>query len=68
MKIYRTTVRPVSIFTLPHGVRYELVTAPWTITALRPDLPRSQHRYGTFTTDRALTREEMTHFDIVESE
>jgi hypothetical protein len=64
---YRTTIRPVSVTTLPDGVTYELTSLPWDFNGNRPDLKRSAHRYGTFTTDRPLTAAEMLHFGIVEA-
>jgi hypothetical protein len=62
---YRTTLRPIFGGGVPPGVKWELVEAPadGSLTK-RPDLPRSKHRYGVFTTDRPLTQDEMQHFDI----
>lgn len=64
MNTYKTLLRPASTFTLPRGVRWEFVEAPFE-GVNRPDLPRSQHRYGVISTDRPLTQEEQSHFDIV---
>jgi hypothetical protein len=64
MKIrYRTVIRPVGFGGLPHGVKWEYVEAPRSLTT-RPDLPCSDYTYGVFTTDRPLTREELDRFDI----
>lgn len=63
---YRTTLRPASSSTLPSGLKWDFVEAPTRYTINRPDLPRSTHPFGVFTTERALTKEEMHHFDIVE--
>ncbi len=65
---YRTTLRPASGGGVPLGVRWEYVEAPaMTALCIRHDLPLSRHRYGVIATDRALTAEELDHFDIVEA-
>ena len=64
---YRTTLRPAAFGGIPHGVGWQYVEFP-------PDLdtrnyapkPVSRHLYGVIETDRALTPEELEHFDIVE--
>ena len=65
-KVYASAYRPISTFTLPRYVTYELVTRPWDGYEARVDLKRAPApwRYGTFTTDRPLTEEELEHFDI----
>jgi hypothetical protein len=65
MNTYRTTLRPASVTTLPPGVKWEFLEAPWDLAHIRTDLPRSAHRYGVFLTDRRLTDEEREHFDLV---
>jgi hypothetical protein len=64
MTVYRTLLRPVSQFTLPEGTIWEYVTAPAEIAPYRPDLPVSDHRYGTFKTMVPLTPEQLEHFSI----
>ncbi len=65
MTVYRTLLRPISTFTLPAGLIWEYVEVPREIAPWRPDLPVSQHIYGTFKTLRPLTADEMQHFSIV---
>ena len=64
-KQYKMRIRPVSTFTLPQGITYELISRPWGNWARR-DLKASEYRYGTFTTNRPLTPEEMELFSIEE--
>src|SRR3990167_5881790 len=61
--LYRPTLRPASSFTLPHGLRWEYVQAPWEGVS-RPDLPRADTRYGVISTDRQLTADERQQFDL----
>ena len=63
---YRTTLRPVSSWTLPPALRdqWEYVEAPWE-GVNRPDLPRSQHRFGVFRTTVEISAEDLKRFDIV---
>ena len=66
MNRYRPMLRPAGFATLPPGVRWEYVQSP-AMSGLcnRPDLPRSDYRYGVISTDRALTVDEINHFDLV---
>jgi len=64
---YSHLYRPPSSFTLPRGLGWTLVerpTAPGTNYEGRTDLPRSAHAFGVFTTDRPLTEDELTRFEI----
>lgn len=63
MNTYKPILRPASSFTLPAGVKWEYVEAPWD-GVNRPDLPRSSNRHGVISTDRPLTAEERAHFDL----
>lgn len=65
MNRYRTTLRPAPFGGMPSGVRWQYVEVP-PDHPHESDPPRSRHRYGVVETDRALTPEEMRHFDIVE--
>lgn len=65
MFIYRPTLRPASVFTLPRGITWEFVEAPWDIAHIRNDLPRGKTRYGLIKIDRRLTDEERATFDLV---
>lgn len=62
---YRPTIRPASMATLPAGVKWEFVEAPWDIAHIRADLPRSSTRHGLIATERRLTKEECARFDLV---
>ena len=64
MYTYRTKVRPASTSTLPQGIKWEFVAAPWDLAHIRTDMPRAENRYGIIKTDRALTAEELAHFEI----
>lgn len=66
MTVYRTTLRPVGFSTLPHGLVWQFVEVPPYLANMRPDMPVSEHPYGTFTTERPLTAREMIDFSIVE--
>lgn len=62
---YLPLLRPASFSTLPDGVTWEYVKAPsMPGLANRPDLPRSDNRYGVIRTSRTLTTEEGAHFDL----
>ena len=63
--LYKLLLRPASSFTLPRGVKWSYVEAPWNLHT-RPDLPRSKNQYGVIEIDRRLTDEELEHFDIEE--
>jgi hypothetical protein len=63
---YRPRLRPAYGGGVPSGVRWDYVEAPDEhIAVRRPDLPVSRHRYGVICTERELTAEECTHFDLV---
>jgi hypothetical protein len=62
--IYRPFHRPASSCTLPRGLSWEYVEAPADIAARRPDLPKSEHRFGIIKTERPLTVEEQEHFSL----
>jgi len=64
LSIYRPLLRPASFATLPSGLGWTYVTAPWDLAHRRTDLPRSETRYGTIATDRPLTRDECEAFDL----
>ncbi len=68
MTIYRMLLRPVSRFTLPDGLDWEYVAAPPDIAHRRPDLPAAPWHwpFGTFSTNRPLTADELRHFSIEE--
>lgn len=62
---YALRLRPVSTWTLPEGIAYELVALPWDFAGNRPDLKRSErYRFGEFTTTRPLTPDELRRFDV----
>lgn len=65
---YAMLFRPVSMWTLPDGVEYELTALPQDTAGFnRPDLQRSaNHRFGEFTTSRPLTADELKSFEIKE--
>lgn len=65
MQVYTMLYRPVSMWTLPDGVSYELVALPVQCDGFnRPDLSVSPHFFGEFTTSRELTSAEMQSFEI----
>lgn len=57
-------LRPASFATLPAGLRWEYVEAPWDLAHVRSDLPRSDNRHGVIATDRSLTIEERERFSL----
>ena len=61
---YRPTLRPPSFCTLPAGIRWEFVAAPWDLAHIRTDIPRAPTRYGIISTDRRLTDDERARFDL----
>lgn len=63
MPRYRPTLRPASASTLPRGIEWSYVEAPSDLV-MRPDLPRSRHRYGVIEVDRELTVEERDRFGL----
>jgi hypothetical protein len=64
MNLYRPLLRPASMVTLPAGIRWEFVQAPWDLAHVRTDLPRSESRHGVIATDRALTADECEAFSL----
>lgn len=67
MNRYRTTLRPAGFGGLPQGVGWRYIEMPASEMSIRfVGMPVSRHLYGVIETDRALTRQEMAHFDIVE--
>ena len=60
---YRPMLRPASMVTLPSGVAWEFVQAPWDL-AHGLDLPRSDNRYGVIATARPLTVDECEAFSL----
>ena len=64
--LYRPLLRPASFASLPAGLRWEYVEAPAMYGLCnRSELPRSAHRFGIISTDRALTPEEADRFDLL---
>jgi hypothetical protein len=61
---YRPTIRPAAMVSLPAGVKWEFIQAPWDIAHVRIDLPRCDTRYGLIATDRPLTADECEHFSL----
>ncbi len=62
---YRPMLRPASSGSLPSGVAWDYVEAPYMHgLANRPDLPTSKYRYGVIQTDRPLTPEELATCDL----
>lgn len=65
---YIPRLRPAGFATLPHGVKWDYVEAPQMEgLANRPELPRSRHRYGVISTDRALTDDELERHELGEA-
>lgn len=64
MNAYRPLRRPASMVTLPAGVTWSFVQAPWDLAHVRPDLPRGETRFGLIATDRVLTTEECEAFEL----
>jgi len=62
---YSHRLRPTGHATLPAGVTFELIAAPWEIAHLRPDLPRTPYRHGMFVTNRPLTPTECEQYEIL---
>jgi hypothetical protein len=61
---YVPLLRPASFATLPTGLQWQYVEAPWDLAHRRADLPRSSHRHGVIATSRALTAEECERFSL----
>lgn len=61
---YRPMIRPASFCTLPRGVKWEFVEAPWDIAHVRTDIPRCETRHGLIATDRPLTADECEQFSL----
>ena len=64
MNTYKMMLRPASNFTLPHGIKWEYVAAPWDLAYRRTDLPRADNRHGVISVDRALTADELQQFGL----
>lgn len=62
---YVSLLRPVTFASLPEGVRWDYFETPSDGHVNRPDLPASWHKFGAIMLSRALTEEEMSHFDVV---
>jgi hypothetical protein len=65
-KIYKMRYRPAGFATLPSRLGWSYVEAPARadVGVRRPDLPVSRYPFGTFTTERDLTAEELRDFEI----
>ena len=61
---YRPLRRPASMVSLPAGVAWSFVAAPWDLAHVRTDLPRGDTRFGLIATDRALTAEECESYEL----
>ncbi len=61
---YLPRLRPASFATLPAGIKWEYVAAPWDLAHVRTDIPRAANRHGIIRTDRPLTAEERERFDL----
>ena len=61
---YKVLLRPASSFTLPKGIRWDYVAAPWDLAHIRNDIPRAENRHGVIGTDRQLTANEIAQFDL----
>lgn len=61
---YAPLLRPASFATLPRGIVWDYVEAPWDLAHLRPELPRSAHRHGVIAVSRPLTADECEQFDL----
>ena len=61
---YRPMLRPAGFATLPSGLKWEFVEAPWDLAHIRTDLPRGDTRYGLIETERPLTADECDRFSL----
>lgn len=61
---YRPLRRPASMVTLPNGIKWDFVAAPWDLAHVRTDIPRGDTRFGLIATDRLLTTEECESFEL----
>lgn len=61
---YAPRLRPAAPWTLPAGVQWEYIEAPWDLAHQMGTIPRSSHRHGLIATDRQLTPDERRHFDL----
>lgn len=61
---YRPVFRPPGFATLPHGLRWEYIEVPLALAYNRPELPVSRYTYGIIATDRPLTAQERSTFDL----
>ena len=66
--IYTMRYRPVSSFTLPTGISTEWVRTPQidglVIGTAFPELKRSKHPFGEFTTSRELSEDELDRYQV----
>lgn len=62
---YVSLLRPVTFASLPEDVRWDYFETPSDGHVKRPDLPVSWHKFGAIMLSRALTEEEISHFDVV---
>ena len=61
---YKMLLRPASFCTLPRGVKWDYVQAPWSLAHRRLDIPRASNEHGIISTDRRLTEQERADFDL----
>jgi hypothetical protein len=61
---YRPLRRPASMVTLPTGLSWEFVQAPWDLAHIRTDIPRGDTRFGLIATTRPLTADECEAFEL----
>lgn len=62
--LYEPTLRPAHFGGMPSTVQWEYLAAPHDIADKRTDIPRARNRHGVIKTSRALTKQEMEHFDL----
>jgi len=63
---YCPLLRPAGFESLPRGLKWDYVEAPWDLAHRRTDIPRSAFRHGIIATERELTRQECIDFDLME--
>ena len=62
--LYRPLLRPAGYATLPKGLQWSYVEAPWDLADRLTDLPRCSTRHGLIATERPLTDAECETFDL----
>jgi hypothetical protein len=62
---YHMLYRPPGFATLPQGVKWEYSGAPRGEGHRFPNIPESSHRHGTIKTDRQLTPEELSTYQVM---